>query len=61
MEHVLYCPYHHKDEKLRLPDNQYWEGEVKCSPSPGETAQTLKVTVIRGMLVDARPVGGSHH
>ena len=57
MEFQIRCPYHEKDETLELPDSyQYWEGEVECSPAPGQTAQTLKVSIIRGFMVDARPV-----
>ena len=57
MEIELFCPYHLKDELLELPDSyRYFQGEIECSPPPGEPPINMKVWIIRGLLVDVAPV-----
>ena len=54
MEFQIHCPYHLKPETLELPESyKDFEGEVKCAPPPGESAETLKVRLAHGFLVDA--------
>ncbi len=56
---VFFCPHHHADEVLEVADDlQYWEGEMNCTPAPGETGQPLKVRVVRGLLIDAEAPKG---
>jgi len=47
MEYEIYCPYHLGNEKLVLPDEKRWEGQINCTGAP---PRPLKITVIHGML-----------
>ena len=61
MEYDIYCPVHHKDERLNFPDSpKSFEGEVECSPAQGETPAKLKARIIYGYLVDVDPIEGAH-
>lgn len=57
MEYQIYCPYHLKNEKLDVPDDRYFKGEMSCIPvAEGDSPRPLNVTVYSGYLVYADPV-----